>query len=223
MGVSIVHIFLYLSPSQTSSLTKLNIIRAIGKIVRENYPSNEWGSSLGLVAATSRLGSFLSALLFGYILKPKAVVSVTAAATPDSWRNVFRVGSAIQFSILLAYTLIDKYFLSKAVTSNSTSRSHTVRVEPIDSIKAASPNVDSITLNDSENVSQVLKRVSMYPPFWLMLTAKMNLLMVGQFISFIPIYLSSAPSIMLPPEISAKASSTFAVSCHDLFIIIIVL
>lgn len=162
-----------------------------------------------MVAATSRLGSFLSALLFGNILKPKLGASTTVPI-PDRWRNVFRVGSAIQFSILLAYVLIDKYILSK----NSTSNSHSDQVITTKSVPSSPlSNGDVTTANeDNENVSQVLKRVSTYPSFWLMMIAKMNLLTVGQFISFIPIYLSSAPSIMLPPEISAKSSSTFAVS-----------
>ena len=171
-----------------------------------------------MVAATSRLGSFLSALLFGNILKPKIGMSATVAP-PDRWRNVFRVGSTIQFSIMLAYVLIDKYILSKKPISNShSSSSYSDQLVSTKSVPSSDPssNTGDITAEtaneDNENVSQVLKRVSTYPSFWLMLIAKMNLLTVGQFISFIPIYLSSAPSIMLPPEMSAKASSTFAVS-----------
>jgi hypothetical protein len=52
-----------------------------------------------------------------------------------------------------------------------------------------------------------------------MLCGKMALLMVGQFISFIPDYLFTAPGLLMHPAQAAKASAIFTVR---LFVIITV-
>jgi hypothetical protein len=65
---------------------------------------------------------------------------------------------------------------------------------------------------DKETVEQVLHRVFQYPAFWLMMCGKMNLLMVGQFIAFIPAYLTTSPSLKMSAEAAARASAAFAVS-----------
>ena len=129
--------------------------------------------------------------------------------------------------MLFIYILLDKYILSQVkstTTSTTTSTTSTntaanannnnninnININKI--IQQPELKVNNNIIEDNENVAQVLSRVSHYPSFWLMLVAKMNLLMVGQFISFIPIYLSTAPTLLLSPQISAQSSSTFAVS-----------
>ena len=127
--------------------------------------------------------------------------------------------------MLFIYILLDKYILSQVKsTTTSTTTSSTSSNTATNAAAAANNNninkiiqqpelkVNNNIIEDNETVAQVLTRVSHYPSFWLMLVAKMNLLMVGQFISFIPIYLSTAPTLLLSPQISAQSSSTFAVS-----------
>ena len=53
-----------------------------------------------------------------------------------------------------------------------------------------------------------LKRVTRNPIFWLMLLGKMSLMCVGQFISFMPLYLQTG--FAMPSPQAAAASSLFA-------------
>ena len=47
----------------------------------------------------------------------------------------------------------------------------------------------SVSVSVPESLSQVLRRISTDRRFWLMLAGKVALMTVGQFISFIPLYL----------------------------------
>ena len=59
-----------------------------------------------------------------------------------------------------------------------------------------------------ESIPMVLKRVTRNPIFWLMLLGKMSLMCVGQFISFMPLYLQTG--FAMPSPKAAAASSLFA-------------
>jgi len=72
----------------------------------------------------------------------------------------------------------------------------------------------SIVAEEDESVAQVLSRVTSYPSFWFMLLAKSSLLMVGQFISFIPSYLGTEPSLLCSLAESSQIASFFAVSYY---------
>jgi MFS family permease len=162
---------------------------AIGKIVRERFLANEWSGQLGLVAAGSRVGSLVSSLLFAGLL------------LHNGWRTVFRVAAAIQVAILAFYHLLNKQvttiLAAPSLRSFSTATSSTVQVSN------ASP-----TESDKETVPAVLKRVASSAEFWFMLTGKVSLMCVGQFISFMPLYLSTGFQMAAPA--AAAASSSFA-------------
>lgn len=59
-----------------------------------------------------------------------------------------------------------------------------------------------------ESIPMALKRVTRNPVFWLMLLGKMSLMCVGQFISFMPLYLQTGFAMSSPQ--AAAASSLFA-------------
>lgn len=77
--------------------------------------------------------------------------------------------------------------------------------------RTSSGSASALVAEEDESVAQVLSRVCKYPSFWLMLIGKASLLMVGQFISFIPSYLGTEPSFLCSPAEAANISSFFAV------------
>lgn len=160
---------------------------AIGKIVRERFVAKEWSGQLGLVAAGSRVGSMVSSLLFAGLL------------FHNGWRTVFRVAATIQGMILVGFHL-----LSKRVEAPSS----------LSALSSSSPSSSSSRMSrgpsadDHETVSAVLRRVASSAEFWLMLAGKVSLMCVGQFISFMPLYLSTGFQMTAPQ--AAAASSLFA-------------
>jgi hypothetical protein len=59
----------------------------------------------------------------------------------------------------------------------------------VDSAAAAAAAAVGVSVGVPESLSQVLRRISTDRRFWLMLAGKVALMTVGQFISFIPLYL----------------------------------
>ena len=160
---------------------------AIGKIIRERFSSNEWSGQLGAVAAGSRAGSMGSSLLFAGVL------------LHHGWRTVFRVAAGIQAIILVCYHLLNKQVvtpLSNSVWAASSPSS------------PSSSSSNASSKNDDETVSAVIKRVTGRTEFWLMLAGKVSLMCVGQFISFMPLYMSTGFQMAAPQ--AAAASSAFA-------------
>ena len=159
---------------------------ACGKIVRENFRADEWSRELGLLATGSRIGSMGSSLLFGGLL------------VNNGWRTLFQVASAIQVTTLVAFALLYKSVV--VGKSPAASTSSTRNVVTTAAAKSAGEAVESIPM--------VLKRVTRNPIFWLMLLGKMSLMCVGQFISFMPLYLQTG--FAMPSPQAAAASSLFA-------------
>jgi hypothetical protein len=164
---------------------------AVSKIVRQKFHRREWAGQLGLIAASSRLGSLGSAILYGGILE-RAKKSAVSPTSSSSWRTVFRVSATIQGVVFLMYVMCDRFLLDK--------KNKIKRVRSTNEIKES----DDIP----ETVSQVLRRISIDPKFWLMLAGKVSLMTVGQFISFIPLYLNTGH--FMPDNEAAMKSSIFA-------------
>ena len=134
---------------------------------------------LGLIATASRLGSIFSSFIYGTIL------NIT-----KSWRKTFAFSSIIQLFIWIFYMSTDRF----------------VR---IDTNRKVSEINSSDSLESFETVPQVLTRVSRSQKFWLMFIGKIALMTVGQFISFIPLYLTTG--IKLEPSKAAVYSAGFSV------------
>ena len=136
---------------------------ACGKIVRDRFPAASWGSQLGLISGTSRIGSMIASLLYGGVLsRPKTAAGIVSQPT-GLWRNVFRLGAAIQLAVFAAYVIADRYISQPAEIGAGDKT-------------GAAPITDSA--EEREDVPQVLRRVFSLPSFWLMMLGKMNLLMV---------------------------------------------
>ena len=272
---------------------------ACGKVVREQYPSSEWGLQLGFISGASRIASMAASLGFGRLLATGSVFGMKSSdmigVVGGQWRRIFVVASLFQASVLLLYVAIDRFFIaptengsfstsssgvsksskhstkndvnnkissllrltryvcrfsshlyssrSKAVHSlllrvnrswnrllgqgritsttvptSSQSKSRSILVKRNIPISTNLPfrNVNdkyfSIVAEEDESVAQVLSRVTSYPSFWLMLLGKASLLMVGQFIIFIPSYLGTERSLLCSPAEASQISSFFAVS-----------
>ena len=158
---------------------------AVGKIVRERFVESAWSTQLGWVAAGSRIGSLSSALLFGEVLK-----RTTGGV---GWRRVFQVGATVQATVLALYVLLSRRRHHHHQHGTATkSRTNT---QPA----SASASVES--------APAMISRVSSNPAFWSMLAGKSALMCVGQFISFMPLYLT----LYMPAPQAATASCAFAV------------
>ena len=146
---------------------------SVGTSIRNNFPQEEWGSQLSVIAAGSRLGSVGSALFYGKVLE-----------YGKDWRLVFKAASVVQIIAFVIALFLRNSFQTNNIVLTDTS-----------------------TDND-ESINSVIARVAINPVFYLMLTAKAALMVVGQFISFIPLFLSTG--LKMDPHKAASASSVFS-------------
>lgn len=102
------------------------------------------------------------------------------------WRLVFKAAAALQaISVVVALLLRRKFSNTIEVIKNNRSN------------------------ENDESMSEVIIRVSKLPQFWLMLLGKVVLMVIGQFISFIPLYLMTGPLGMQQHK-AASFSSVFS-------------
>ena len=113
--------------------------------------------------------------------------------------------SAIQATILVAFTLLyNTVIIAKSPTAGASAVIDTTSSTPSTNAAVKSTGTGETT----ESIPMVLKRVTRNPIFWLMLLGKMSLMCVGQFISFMPLYLQTGFAMSSPQ--AAAASSLFA-------------
>ena len=210
---------------------------AVGKIVRERFTKKEWALQLGLIYTGSRLGSMLSSLLYGDILRSAAL----SRASTNGWRIVFRVASgilaaAMTVSLVLSQLISSGNGTTDQLRSDSASTDTTsapgmagTRIEGpsppaiIKSLKRSFTSADSKTVKwmnqghsknvpeeKGENIPEVLLRLSKDESFWLVLASKISFVCVRQFAAYLPFYLSTGHS--MNPSAAAFASASFAVS-----------
>lgn len=205
---------------------------AVGKIVRERFSKKEWALQLGLVYTGSRVGSMLSSLLFGKILRP----SVTSPGSISLWRAVFRTASGILVSLIVLSFILSKLIVAgisgeseldageltltnaasndrKSATIIDASPTSTFRV-PSSSSSMAAVKTSSIVLDDisrvqAESVLEVLSRLIKDESFWLILISKVSFVSVRQFSAFLPFYLTTGYSVSSSSAVFA--STSFAV------------
>jgi hypothetical protein len=162
-----------------------------------------------------------SSILYGRVLQGNSIIAAAGAATTaaattvtvaaggaERWRLVFLCGAAIQTAIVALYTFLSGKIGLDAQYSrtNRTNAGGKAKEDaPVTVPGASVPGTSTI-----ETVPQVLSRVSRDPMFWLMLTGKVCLMAVGQFISFIPRYLATGHK--MNANMAASNSAFFAVS-----------
>ena len=199
---------------------------AIGKIVRDKFPKKDWAFQLGIIYTGSRLGSMLSQLLFGNILRQ----STFSSAVRGAWRPVFLVSSGI-----LAAVTASSIFLRQLVVSSSPgtdyqgAESSKLTIGKNDqgvqslpakySSASSSMSVHSVLrtsveseLKDrgAESVPEVLARLVHDETFWLILASRISFVSVRQFSAYLPFYLTTVYGIAASSAASTAAS--FAVS-----------
>eukprot|EP01036_Dinobryon_divergens_P026275 gene26275-34900_t len=158
---------------------------AVGSVIRASFPSEQWAEQIGIVASGSRVGSIFSAVLFG------RVISIPSR----TWRSVFWVASAIQLLVSVVYAIALKAMPSQpGVQSPLTANNETDL--------------------DGDSQGDPLRQVASNSRFWLMLLGKSCLMMSGQFMTFLPLYLSTG--LKLPANHAATNSALFAMA--DIFI-----
>ena len=114
----------------------------------------------------------------------------------------------VQGGALLAYVLCDKLILTDNPSSAQT-RSVNLKEKSVSQdsavLKQAIPDAGTAaaTVALPESLSQVLRRISTDRRFWLMLAGKVALMTVGQFISFIPLYLRTG-TVRIPSTVYVK-------------------
>lgn len=155
---------------------------ACSKLVRDIFPQAEWSSQLGMIAAASRLGSLGSSFVFGGIL-----------GATKSWQKTFIFSAFIQAAIFIFYLFADRV----------------ARLDQASKPPALASSVDGVRV-EHESIPAVLTRVSRDAQFWLMFAGKIALMTVGQFISFIPLYLTTG--IKLDASRAAMSAASFSVS-----------
>jgi len=151
---------------------------AVGSCIRENYHESKWGTQLSVIAAGSRLGSMFSSLFYGKVLE-----------YGKDWRLIFKAASLVQVIALILSLLIRNTFKNNIKNNNDNDKIN-------------------INNNDNESMKDVISRVTKNKQFWLMLTGKVSLMVVGQFISFIPLFLITG--LGMPNHNAASASSVFS-------------
>ena len=227
---------------------------AVGKVIRENFPSHLWASQISLMAASSRLGNLSGYVIFGLVLNSGL-----------GWRQLFRTSAVIQFSILCVYVSLLKILeflrsdnqsrdLNRSNTSSNLSQLQHVTTptssfekegvekgsRPIlskqnnnivhhsDNSRAPLSDPNSLHQNQiqrdqlsEESIPMLLKRLSRDPRFYCMLTAKVLLMVHGQFISFLPMYLNSGLGIR--PGSASSSSALFPVSLTVPHVLLLIL
>ena len=193
---------------------------AIGKSIWENFTEKEWAVQLGLVYTGSRLGSILSVLFFGSILRSPCLLS---GPMPSSWRLVFQMSSSVLISVAAVSSVLLKLLSSTNVPKNRTETTFESynAVEPItdknlNTQQGASeqslilPAVKDNNPERKENIAQILSRLMKEEFFWMVLASKVSFVSVRQFATFFPFYLATGYS--MKPSSATFASATFAVS-----------
>ena len=197
---------------------------AIGKSIRENFSEKEWAVQLGLVYTGSRLGSILSVLLFGGILRSPSLLSGNIMS---SWRLVFRTSSTVLISVVAM-----SFLLLKLLSSDNAPKNHTgTTSKPCNTVQPVTVNESSSTFaplhgashqplsslatkdncpERKENIPQILSRLMKEEFFWMVLASKVSFVSVRQFATFFPFYLATGYS--MKPSSATFASATFAVS-----------
>ena len=140
---------------------------AVGSAIRAAFPESDWASKIGIVAACSRLGSMSSSISVGYLL----------LRCNNNWRVIFQAAALFQV-ISLAICMI----LYDDKTENHQSPFVLSNQQTLSMPKAAPTE---------ESIPDVPKRVSRLGKFWFMLSGKVSLMVVGQFISFMAMYLNT--------------------------------
>jgi sugar phosphate permease len=178
---------------------------AIGKIIRENFLEKEWAAQLGLVYTGSRVGSILSVLLFGGILRRSNLPRFSSSG----WRNVFRASSAILTAVLAMSNVLtrptDIGSVVDPLVDGKSSRSRSFEQH----IPAKRNNHDGNFTGKKENVSQIVTRFVTKESFWLVLASKISFVSVRQFSTFLPFYLTTGYAIN--PSTATFSSASFAV------------
>eukprot|EP01041_Mallomonas_annulata_P008040 gene8040-16478_t len=164
---------------------------AIGKIVHENFPPNQWATQINIVAAASRFGSLLSALVYGMVVK-----------AGWHWRGIFRVVGVIQVVAFVLFSSGGAGVWSNRVVDEVTQVSEIVGGD------VGSASNERGSESESESVGEVLQRVTRDPKFVLMLLGKLPLMVVGQFLQLVPMYLETA--VKMSRSSAITCSSTFA-------------
>ena len=133
---------------------------AASKFTHDNFTRSEWAAVLSHIAASSGLGSVTASYSFGTLL-----------AVGSHWRVVFRA-SAFAQAIALSYVIA----LIRTHDSFQKKQKH-IGTE-------IAPN------KQQESLRRVLQRISSDARFGLMFVAKISLMIVWQFSSLIPLFLS---------------------------------
>lgn len=178
---------------------------AIGKIIRENFLEKEWAAQLGLVYTGSRLGSILSVLLFGGILRR----GILPGFKSSGWRSVFRASSAILTAVLAMSNILTRLTdVGSAVDPLVDGKSPNCR--PVEAAFTKRKVNDRKISGNKENVSHIVARLVTKESFWLVLASKISFVAVRQFSTFLPFYLTTGYS--MNPSSATFASASFAVS-----------
>ena len=206
---------------------------AIGKIVRDKFPKKDWAFQLGIIYTGSRLGSMLSQLLFGNILRQ----STFSSAVRGAWRPVFLVSSGILAAVTASSIFLRQLVVSSssgtdfqgAESSKTTIGKNDQGVQSLPtsfsasaarySSASSSMSVQSVLrtsvesqLKDrrAESVPEVLARLVHDETFWLILASRISFVSVRQFSAYLPFYLTTVYGIAASSAASTAAS--FAVS-----------
>lgn len=167
---------------------------AVSQVIRRYYPQNEWGNQLGSAAACSRMGSLVSSQVYGFLMS-------TSHQNPNSWRIVYRSAALFQLLILSLFHLLP---IDTIVVEEKNTEKVIVPTETC----ALTKTIDIDEGIELETIPQVLRHVAGKSSFWFMLLSKVALMTVGQFISFITLYLSTG--LGKSDSIASKCSGVFA-------------
>lgn len=178
---------------------------AIGKIIRENFLEKEWAAQLGLVYTGSRLGSILSVLLFGGILR----CGILPGFASSRWRNVFRASSAILTAVLAMSNFLTRPTDVDSVVDPLVARSSLNSQSSEEPFLKKEKSKHREISERKESVSHIVARLVNKESFWLVLASKISFVAVRQFSTFLPFYLTTGYS--MNPSTATFASASFAV------------
>ena len=172
---------------------------AVGKVVRESFAEDQWAFQISVLAAASRLGTLIGSLMHGYVLR-----------RGWGWKSVFRVSAVSQMFSLIVY-IIGLKALNRVQTNLIDQKEESNASKIISAtVSHALPSSTTMELELPESIPEMLRRVMFDSRFILMLLARALLMVVGQFISFIPLYLRTGSQAMLPGD-AAVWAAVFAV------------